>query len=129
MGFQLTGCHCGLFAEHGDDVRAIVQRAVKDLSIEHSLKTYEEVWLSKLFELKDHVRNRIIHLPDKPVTANQAVRFHVVVGFLIFLVGKSERVLSPGGATSQVFTRGTSLHFTRSYHKSCVHSELFARAA
>ncbi|ELU01784.1 hypothetical protein CAPTEDRAFT_107783 [Capitella teleta] len=40
--------------KHGDDVRAIVQRAVKDLSIEHSLKTYEEVWLSKLFELKDH---------------------------------------------------------------------------
>ena len=41
-----------------DDVRAIVQRAVKDLSIEQSLKKYEEVWLSKLFEMRAHVRNK-----------------------------------------------------------------------
>lgn len=43
------------FSEHGDDVRAIVQRAVKDLAIEKSLKTYEEVWLSKVFEMREHV--------------------------------------------------------------------------
>ena len=43
-------------SEHVDDVRAIVQRAVKDLSIEQSLKTYEEVWLSKIFELRPHVQ-------------------------------------------------------------------------
>ncbi|CAH1797693.1 unnamed protein product [Owenia fusiformis] len=42
--------------KHVDDVRAIVQRAVKDLSIEQSLKTYEEVWLSKIFDLRSHVR-------------------------------------------------------------------------
>jgi dynein heavy chain len=42
-----------------DDVRAIVQRAVKDLAIEMSLKTYEEVWLSKIFELRPHTRNKI----------------------------------------------------------------------
>ena len=41
-----------------DDVRAIVQRAIKDLSIEQSLKTYEEVWLSKKFELCEHARNK-----------------------------------------------------------------------
>ncbi|KAK2190792.1 hypothetical protein NP493_68g02022 [Ridgeia piscesae] len=44
--------------QHVDDVRAIVQRAIKDLSIEQSLKTYEEVWLSKKFELCDHARNK-----------------------------------------------------------------------
>ena len=44
--------------EHVDDVRAIVQRAIKDLSIEQSLKTYEEVWLSKKFELCEHARNK-----------------------------------------------------------------------
>ncbi|XP_071095883.1 uncharacterized protein [Haliotis cracherodii] len=44
--------------KHVDDVRAIVQRAVKDLSIEQSLKTYEEVWLSKIFELRSHVRSK-----------------------------------------------------------------------
>ena len=35
------------FPAHIDDVRALVMRAIKDLSIEQSLKTYEEVWLSK----------------------------------------------------------------------------------
>ena len=46
------------FSEHVDDVRAQVQRAVKDLSIEQSLKTYDEVWLSKIFELRPHTRIR-----------------------------------------------------------------------
>ena len=46
--------------EHVDDVRAIVQRAVKDLAIEMSLKTYEEVWLSKIFEMRPHTRTRTV---------------------------------------------------------------------
>lgn len=41
---------------HAEEVRAIIQRAAKDVAIESSLKTYEEVWLSKIFELKAHVR-------------------------------------------------------------------------
>ena len=48
-----------------DDVRAIVQRAVKDLSIEQSLKTYEEVWLSKIFELQEHSRSRLANSASK----------------------------------------------------------------
>ena len=39
-----------------EDVRAIVNRAVKDLQIEQSLKTYEEIWLSKIFVLRSHNR-------------------------------------------------------------------------
>lgn len=35
-----------------DDVRLIVQKAVKDLSIEQTIKTYEEIWLSKTFKLE-----------------------------------------------------------------------------
>ena len=50
----------GFFTAHVDDVRAIVNRAVKDLSIEQSLKTYEEVWLSKVFELRQHVRSQTV---------------------------------------------------------------------
>ena len=46
--------------EHVDDVRAIVQRAVKDLAIEMSLKTYEEVWLGKIFEMRPHTRARTV---------------------------------------------------------------------
>ena len=45
--------------EHVDDVRAQVQRAVKDLSIEQSLKTYDEVWLSKIFELRAHTHVKV----------------------------------------------------------------------
>nr|KAG5694043.1 hypothetical protein BaRGS_025622 [Batillaria attramentaria] len=36
-----------------------IQRAVKDLAIEMSLKTYEEVWLSKIFELRSHTRTKV----------------------------------------------------------------------
>ena len=53
-----------MFLEHVDDVRAIVQRAVKDLAIENALKTYEEVWLSKVFELRYHVRNKMSSSAD-----------------------------------------------------------------
>ncbi|XP_069115919.1 uncharacterized protein [Argopecten irradians] len=44
---------------HVDDVRVIVQKAVKDLSIEQSLKTYDEIWLSKIFETRLHTRSRM----------------------------------------------------------------------
>lgn len=44
------------FTDHAEEVRAIIQRAAKDVAIESSLKTYEEVWLSKIFELRAHTR-------------------------------------------------------------------------
>ena len=61
LSHLLTVCHT---QQHVDDVRAIVQRAVKDLAIENALKTYEEVWLSKVFELRGHVRNKISQSAD-----------------------------------------------------------------
>lgn len=64
-----------LFLAHVDDVRAIVQRAVKDLAIEKSLKTYEEVWLSKLFELRIHIRSKSVEQAD----GNMNVRNNLVV--------------------------------------------------
>ena len=63
---RFSGSNCNfnfnlyLSTEHVDDVRAIVQRAVKDLTIEQSLKNYEAVWLSKVFALRPHVRNKNI---------------------------------------------------------------------
>ena len=54
-----------------DDVRAIVQRAVKDLSVEKSLKTYEEVWLSKIFELREHTRSRLTNVSSKTNTTEK----------------------------------------------------------
>ena len=40
------------YLAHVDEVRTIVQKAVKDLSIEQTIKTYEEIWLSKTFQLE-----------------------------------------------------------------------------
>ena len=37
-------------------VREIVKKSAKDVCIENTLKTYEEVWLSKMFELTVHSR-------------------------------------------------------------------------
>ncbi|XP_052060514.1 uncharacterized protein LOC127700861 isoform X4 [Mytilus californianus] len=55
--------------KHIDDVRAIVQKAVKDLAIDQSLKTYDEIWTSKLFKLRLHTRVRteqeLIAAPDQ----------------------------------------------------------------
>ena len=48
--------YCAIFTDHAEEVRAIIQRAAKDVAIESSLKTYEEVWLSKIFELRAHTR-------------------------------------------------------------------------
>ncbi|KAL5020323.1 hypothetical protein ScPMuIL_003215 [Solemya velum] len=58
--------------KHVDDVRGIVQRAVKDLSIEQSLKTYEEVWLSKIFELQLHIRSKFETPTDPDAGDNQS---------------------------------------------------------
>ncbi|XP_053409232.1 uncharacterized protein LOC123561373 isoform X4 [Mercenaria mercenaria] len=59
--------------QHVDDVRAIVQRAVKDLSIEQSLKTYEEVWLSKIFQFLVHIRSKSAEMAgDVTVHDNQS---------------------------------------------------------
>ncbi len=41
---------------HADEVRGVIQRSSKDVGIEKTLKTYEEVWLSKTFELAKHTR-------------------------------------------------------------------------
>ncbi len=42
-----------------DVVREIISKAEKDLSIENSLRTFEEIWLSKVFELREHKRSRM----------------------------------------------------------------------
>ncbi len=43
---------------HFDEVKQIVNKAIKDLSIEQTLKTYEEIWLSKVFTLTPYSINK-----------------------------------------------------------------------
>jgi hypothetical protein len=59
------------YADHTDEVRTIIQKATKDVAIESSLKTYEEVWLSKVFELKRYKKARVSSAAI--VTGNQEV--------------------------------------------------------
>lgn len=40
-----------LIVDHADEIRATVKRAEKDFQLESTLKTYEEIWLSKTFQL------------------------------------------------------------------------------
>ncbi|KAJ1184768.1 hypothetical protein NDU88_001571 [Pleurodeles waltl] len=42
--------------KHTGHVKTIVQRAVRDVTIENALKNCEEVWLSKIFDLRPHCR-------------------------------------------------------------------------
>ncbi|KAE8625049.1 hypothetical protein XENTR_v10006145 [Xenopus tropicalis] len=42
--------------KHTGDVKTIVQRAIQDVTIESSLKNCEEVWLSRIFDLRPHSR-------------------------------------------------------------------------
>jgi hypothetical protein len=49
--------HCFSVSEFSGEIRQIVQQAVAELSVEQHLKTYEEVWLSKVFELEKHLRS------------------------------------------------------------------------
>lgn len=67
-----------------DDVRAIVNRAVKDLKIEQSLKTYEEVWLSKVFDLKLHSRSLASVNASKVMDDGGVPTVRQLLEFLVF---------------------------------------------
>ncbi|XP_043910785.1 dynein beta chain, flagellar outer arm-like [Protopterus annectens] len=51
--------------KHIDHVKTIVQRAVKDVTIENALKNCEEVWLSKIFDLRPHRRVIVASVQNK----------------------------------------------------------------
>ena len=50
------------FADHLKSVQSVVEKAMLDAKIERSLKTYEEIWLSKIFELQVHARSQLVAL-------------------------------------------------------------------
>ena len=47
------------FTDYKEEVLVICQRAETDVQMEFSLQNCEEVWLSKVFELKTITRKRI----------------------------------------------------------------------
>lgn len=65
------------FVEYAEEVRSIILKATKDVAIESSLKTYEEVWLSKVFELKPHKKARASSAAI--VTGTQEVRLYLSI--------------------------------------------------
>ena len=42
---------------HVPEVEAIAARAERDVKVESAIKNFEEVWLSKLFDLTDYQRS------------------------------------------------------------------------
>ena len=42
---------------HVSDVEAIAARAERDVKVESAIKNFEEVWLSKLFDLTEYQRS------------------------------------------------------------------------
>ena len=46
-----------VFSVHSEDIRKIVSRAQGDLTIEQMLKRFEEIWLGKVFTMKEHVKS------------------------------------------------------------------------
>lgn len=60
---------------HVEEVKQIVQKAVKDLSIEQTIKTYEEIWLSKVFSLKIYSYPRSDNT-DKPLNEDDDKSSH-----------------------------------------------------
>ena len=46
-----------LSAGHVPEVEAIAVRAERDVKVESAIKNFEEVWLSKLFDLTDYQRS------------------------------------------------------------------------
>ncbi len=54
--FTVANKYVLLYTEHAVEVDAIVDRANKDIAIETLLNTFEEVWLSKHFDLQLHQR-------------------------------------------------------------------------
>ena len=100
--FQIIPLLITFYSDHVEEVRAIIQRAAKDVAIESSLKTYEEVWLSKIFELKAHVKMKG---PSSATAATQDVSMFLFsccsLGFCFF----SYRTLGKGWLFTQYYLR------------------------
>eukprot|EP00794_Sanderia_malayensis_P011161 gene11161-12333_t len=60
---------------HADEVRGVIQRSAKDVGIEKTLKLYEEVWLSKTFELSKHSRLSRLTVNSMPTQETPASEY------------------------------------------------------
>lgn len=50
---------------NAEEVHTVIKKSLEDVSIENRLKLYEEIWLSKVFEIKKHT-----HLVSDSVKKN-----------------------------------------------------------
>lgn len=66
---------------HAEEVRGVIHRAAKDVGIEKALKTYEEVWLSKMFELVKHTRLSTMSFNTAPAYDVSTSRFECLTQF------------------------------------------------
>lgn len=74
---------------------------MKDLAIEQSLKTYEEVWLSKIFELRLHIRSKADTAGEQQVSQQNTGKCNGLAG------EQSSAKCSALGRQSQVSRQNT----------------------
>ncbi|XP_075053831.1 uncharacterized protein LOC142139871 [Mixophyes fleayi] len=110
--------------KHTGDVRTTVQRAMRDVTIENSLKNCEEVWLSRIFDLSAH--SRVISAgAENEEIASSVSGSHCTIGRNL-RTGKGSRrnsKQSDRGLLSRKAGRGS----TMSLYESLKHIEEFGK--
>ncbi|XP_056412427.1 uncharacterized protein LOC130355786 isoform X2 [Hyla sarda] len=114
--------------KHTQDVRTIVQRALRDVTIESSLKNTEEVWLSRIFDLGPHSRV-ISPRAENEELASSVSGSHYTKGDVSRNVttGKGSRRLSRLSDRGFHFSKKAGRGSTMSLYESLKHIEEFGK--
>ncbi|XP_068122143.1 uncharacterized protein [Hyperolius riggenbachi] len=114
--------------KHTGDVRTTVQRAMRDVTIESSLKNCEEVWLSRIFDLGPH--NRFISArAENEELASSVSGSHYTKGDMgrSLTTGKGSRRLSRQSDRGLHLSKKTGRGSTVSLYESLKHIEDFGK--
>ncbi|XP_069829066.1 uncharacterized protein [Dendropsophus ebraccatus] len=114
--------------KHTEDVRTIVQRAMRDVTIESSLKNTEEVWLSRIFDLGPHSRN-ISPRAENEELASSVSGSHYTKGDMSrnLTTGKGSRRLSKQSDRGFHLPKKAGRGSTLSLYESLKHIEDFGK--
>ncbi|KAM9320087.1 uncharacterized protein PAF06_004553 [Gastrophryne carolinensis] len=114
--------------KHTGDVKTTVQRAVRDVTTENSLKNCEEVWLSRIFDLSPHSRIITARVQNEEL-ASSVSGSHYTKGDLSrnLTTGKGSRRLSRQSDRGLHLSKKTGRGSTVSLYESLQHIEDFGK--
>ncbi|XP_040278224.1 dynein beta chain, flagellar outer arm-like [Bufo bufo] len=115
--------------KHIEDVRTTVQRAIRDVTIESSLKNCEEVWLSRIFDLSPHSRLLSPRKMENEEITSSISGSHYTKGDINrnTTTGKGSRRLSKQSDRGFHLSRKTGRGSTLSLYESLKHIEEFGK--